>query len=381
VSERLRRWRLVLGGGDADGTGTSLDGEDAVVDRALAAVYDPDARRSGGLGASAPSVARWLGDLREHFPSSVVRVVQQDAIDRLGLHRLLLEPEVLDTVTPDVHLATTLLSLRDALPARSREAARAVVRQVVQDIERRLADRARQAAAGALDRSARTARPRPADIDWNRTIRANLRHYQAEHRTVIPERLVGHARRRRSLQRELILCLDQSGSMAASVVYAGVFGAALASLPALSTRVVAFDTAVVDLSDRLSDPVELLFGIQLGGGTDIDQALGYCQALVTRPAQTVLVLITDLYEGGNEEQMLRRAAALVRSGVQLIVLLALSDDGAPGYDHELAGHVAALGAPVFACTPDRFPDLLAAALERRDVGRWAADEGIPAARG
>jgi Mg-chelatase subunit ChlD len=380
VSERLRRWRLVLGGEEADGTGVSLEGRDAVVDRALAAVYDPDARR-GGLGASAPTVARWLGDLREHFPTSVVRVVQQDAIDRLGLHRLLLEPEVLDTVTPDVHLATTLLSLRGALPSRSREAARAVVRQVVQDIERRLADRARQAAAGALDRSARTARPRPADIDWDRTIRANLRHYQAEHRTVIPERLVGHARRRRSLQRELILCLDQSGSMAASVVYAGVFGAALASLPALSTRVVAFDTSVVDLSDRLSDPVELLFGVQLGGGTDIDQALAYCQTLVTRPAQTVLMLITDLYEGGNAEQMLRRAASLVRSGVQLIVLLALSDDGAPSYSHELAREVAALGAPVFACTPDRFPDMLAAALERRDVGRWAADEGIPTARG
>jgi Mg-chelatase subunit ChlD len=380
VSERLRRWRLVLGGEEADGTGVSLEGRDAVVDRALAAVYDPDARR-GGLGASAPTVARWLGDLREHFPTSVVRVVQQDAIDRLGLHRLLLEPEVLDTVTPDVHLATTLLSLRGALPSRSREAARAVVRQVVQDIERRLADRARQAAAGALDRSARTARPRPADIDWDRTIRANLRHYQAEHRTVIPERLVGHARRRRSLQRELILCLDQSGSMAASAVYAGVFGAALASLPALSTRVVAFDTSVVDLSDRLSDPVELLFGVQLGGGTDIDQALAYCQTLVTRPAQTVLMLITDLYEGGNAEQMLRRAASLVRSGVQLIVLLALSDDGAPSYSHELAREVAALGAPVFACTPDRFPDMLAAALERRDVGRWAADEGIPTARG
>jgi Mg-chelatase subunit ChlD len=381
VSERLRRWRLVLGGGDADGTGAALEGRDAVVDRALAAVYEPDAQRSGGLGASAPSVARWLGDLREHFPTSVVRVVQQDAIDRLGLHRLLLEPEVLDTVTPDVHLATTLLSLRSALPSRSRETARTVVRQVVRDIEERLADRARQAAAGALDRSARTARPRPADIDWDRTIRANLRHYQAEHRTVIPERLIGHARRRRSLQRELILCLDQSGSMAASVVYAGVFGAALASLPALSTRVVAFDTSVVDLSDRLSDPVELLFGVQLGGGTDIDQALGYCQTLVTRPTQTVLVLITDLYEGGNAEQMLRRAASLVRSGVQLIVLLALSDDGAPGYSHELAGEVAALGAPVFACTPDRFPDLLAAALERRDVGRWAADEGILVARG
>jgi Mg-chelatase subunit ChlD len=376
VTERLRRWRLVLGGGDADGTETALEGRDAAIDRALAAVYDAAGERRGGLGESAPSVARWLGDIREHFPSPVVRVVQQDAIDRLGLHRLLLEPEVLEEVTPDVHLATTLLSLRDALPARSREAARAVVRQVVEEIERRLADRVRRAVGGALDRSARGARPRPADIDWHRTIRANLRHYQAEHRTVIPERLVGHARRRRSLQRELILCLDQSGSMAASVVYAGVFGAALASLPTLSTRVVAFDTAVVDLTERLGDPVDLLFGVQLGGGTDIDQALGYCQGLVTRPSDTLLVLVTDLFEGGDEEQMLRRAAALIRAGVQLIVLLALSDDGAAAYDHALAAQVAGLGAPVFACTPDRFPELLATAIERRDVRAWAAREGI-----
>jgi Mg-chelatase subunit ChlD len=380
VSERLRRWRLILGGGEADGTGAAIAGRDATIDRALAAVYDAGGARRGGLGASAPSVARWLGDIREHFPSSVVRVVQQDAIERLGLHRLLLEPEVLETVTPDVHLASTLLSLRDALPARSREAARAVVRRVVEEIERQLADRARQAVGGALDRSARSTRPRTPDIDWHGTIRANLRHYQPEHRTVIPERLVGHARRRRSLQRELILCLDQSGSMAASVVYAGVFGAALASLPALSTRVVAFDTAVVDLSDRLGDPVDLLFGVQLGGGTDIDQALAYCQGLVTRPADTVLVLITDLYEGGDEQQMLRRAAALIRAGVQVIVLLALSDDGAPAYDHALAAQVAALGAPVFACTPDRFPDLVATAMERGDVAAWAAGEGIGVAQ-
>src|SRR4051794_25467899 len=200
MSERLRRWRLVLGGDEADGTGVDLGRGDREIDGALEAVYG---ERRGGLGASAPTVARWLGELRSHFPPSVVRVVQQDAIDRLGLHRLLLEPEVLETVTPDVHLVTTLMSLRDALPARSREAARAVVRRVVEDIERRLAERARQAAAGALDRSARTARPRPADIDWDRTIRANLRHYQPSHRTVIPQRLIGHARRRRSLRREL----------------------------------------------------------------------------------------------------------------------------------------------------------------------------------
>src|SRR3954464_9526786 len=198
------------------------------------------------------------------------------------------------------------MSLRDALPPASREAARRVVRQVVEEIERRLADRPRAAGRGALDRSARTSRPRHAEIDWDRTIRANLRHYQPELGTIIPERLVGHGRKRRSLAAELILCLDQSGSMAASVVHAGVLGASLASLPTLSTRVIAFDTSIVDLTDELNDPVDVLFGIQLGGGTDIDQALGYCQTLVTHPQKTVLILITDLFEGGDHDSMLRR---------------------------------------------------------------------------
>jgi Mg-chelatase subunit ChlD len=377
MDERLRRWRLVLGGEEADGTEIDLSGEDRAIDGALDAVYG---ERAGNLGASAPTVARWLGELRAHFPSGVVSVVQQDAVERLGLHQLLLEPELLDAVTPDVHLAATLLSLRDALPAESREAARRVVRQVVEDIERRLAARTRAAARGALDRSARSLRPRPAEIDWDRTIRANLRHYQADRGIVIPERLVGHARRRRALAAELILALDQSGSMAASVVHAGVLGSALASLPALSTRVVAFDTAVVDLTDELDDPVDVLFGLQLGGGTDIDRALAYCQQLVTRPAKTVLILVSDLYEGGDETAMLRRAASLIAAGVRFVALLALSDDGTPAYDRELAARLAALGAPVFACTPDRFPDMLAAALEGRDVAAWAEGAGITVTR-
>lgn len=374
--ERLKRWRLVLGGDEADGTDVKLDKRDRDMDGALDAVYGD---RRGGLGGSAPTVARWLGELRSHFPSGVVRVVQQDAIDRLGLHRLLLEPEVLDNVTPDVNLAATLMSLRDALPEESRTVARRIVRQVVEDIERRLADRTRSAARGALDRSARTARPRPSEIDWDRTIKANLKHYQPAYKTVVPERLVGHARRRRSLAANLILALDQSGSMGASVVHAGVLSAALASIPALDTKVIAFDTSVVDLTEELHDPVELLFGIQLGGGTDIDQALGYCQSLVSHPAKTVLVMVTDLYEGGDPESMLRRAASLIRSGVRVIVLLALADDGAPFYDHAHAAAFAALGAPVFACTPDQFPEMLAAALEGRDVGAWAQEQDIPTA--
>ncbi|MGW0942009.1 VWA domain-containing protein [Streptomyces sp. NPDC002623] len=379
--ERLRRWRLVLGGGGdgdaADGTGHGLSGRDAAMDRALTALYGSrdgardgaraGRERSAGLGASAPSVARWLGDIRTYFPSSVVQVMQRDAIDRLGLSALLLEPEMLEAVEADVHLVGTLLSLNKAMPETTKETARAVVRKVVDDLEKRLATRTRAALTGALDRGARVSRPRHRDIDWNRTIAANLKHYQPEYGTVVPERLVGYGRASQSVKKEVILCIDQSGSMAASVVYASVFGAVLASMRSISTRLVVFDTAVADLTDLLDDPVDVLFGTQLGGGTDINRALAYCQSQITRPAETVVVLVSDLYEGGIRHEMLRRVAAMKASGVQFVALLALSDEGAPAYDREHAAALAELGAPAFACTPDLFPEVMAAAIEKRGL--------------
>jgi Mg-chelatase subunit ChlD len=381
--ERLRRWRLVLGGEAEEVMQVPLDAATLEIDRALAALYDAGeggGGQRGGLGASSPNVARWLGDIRSYFPSSVVKVMQQDALERLGLRRMLLEPELLAAVEPDVHLVGTLLSLGSVLPARTRETARVVVRKVVDDLERRLAAPLRQAVTGALDRATRTHRPRPAEIDWHRTIRRNLRHWQQEYRTVVPETLVGHARRRSSL-RDVVLLIDQSGSMASSVVYAGVLGAAMASLRAVRTSMVVFDTSVVDLTEQLADPVELLFGVQLGGGTDINRALGYAQGIVRAPHDTILVLISDLYEGGDAAQMLERAAALVGWGVQVIALLALSDAGAPSYDARMAGALAAMGVPCFACTPDAFPELMAAAIQRSDVGAWAAGRGFAVARG
>ncbi|WP_035800949.1 VWA domain-containing protein [Kitasatospora mediocidica] len=374
TDQRLRRWRLVLGG-EADGTGCRLTGRDAGMDRALAALYRgapaPAASRGGarsaGLGGSAPQVARWLGDIRTYFPTSVVQLMQQDAISRLGLDRLLLEPEMLEAVEPDVHLVGTLLSLKHALPETTRETARMVVGKVVAELERRLADRTRATLGGALDRSARVNRPRHRDIDWDRTIRANLKNYLPEERTIVPERLVGYARAQRAVKKDVILCIDQSGSMAASVVHSAVFGAVLASMRSLDTRLVVFDTSVVDLTEQLSDPVDVLFATQLGGGTDINRALAYCQSRITRPAETVVVLISDLYEGGIRHEMLRRVAAMKAAGVQFIALLALSDEGAPAYDHAHAAALATLGVPAFACTPDAFPDIMAAAIEKRPL--------------
>ncbi len=348
------------------------------MDQALTALYDSD--RGGGLGSSAPNVSRWLGDIRTYFPQTVAQVMQKDALERLDLKQLLAEPEFLEQVTPDVHLAATLLSLKRVMPNKTRDTARLVVRKVVEELERRLAEPLRQAVRGSLDRAARTRRPRHNEIDWNRTIRANLRHYQPEYRTIIPERRIGYARRQGAALRHIVLCVDQSGSMASSVVYAGIFGAVLASLKAVSTQVVVFDTAVVDLTAELDDPVDLLFGTQLGGGTDINRALAYCQDIIEQPQDTILVLISDLYEGGNQNEMLRRAKTLVDAGVQLIALLALSDDGAPGYSHAVAAALADFGVPAFACTPDQFPDLMAAAIQRQDLAQWAAAQNIALAR-
>jgi Mg-chelatase subunit ChlD len=371
--ERLRRWRLILGGGDADGTGFEVGGIDLAIDNALSALYDSE--RKGGLGKSAPNIARWLGDIRAYFPSPVVRVMQQDALERLDLKRMLLEPEMLAAVEPDVHLVANLLALNGVMPAKTRETARIVVRRVVEELERKLSNPLRQAVLGSLNRASRSRRPRHSEINWHLTIRANLRHYQPDHRTIIPETLIGYGRKRSAL-RDIVLCVDQSGSMATSVVYAGIFGAVLASLPAVKTSLVVFDTSVVDLTEELSDPIELLFGTQLGGGTDINRALGYCQGLIRHPQETILVLITDLYEGGDAEEMIKRAASIVASGVQMITLLALSDDGAPGYDHKIAESFAGLGIPAFACTPDLFPELMAAAINRQDIAQWAASREI-----
>ncbi len=384
-AERLRRWRMVLGGDEADGVQCQLSGVDQAIDRAMAALYDrgaaaPSSKRSGGLGASSPNVARWLGDIREYFPTSVVRILQQDAMERLNLRQMLLEPEMLEHVEPDVHLVADLLSLAGVMPHKTKDTARLVVRKCVDEIQRRLAEPLRQAVTGALNRSVRNRRPRHREIDWNRTIRANLKHYQREYNTVVPETRIGFGRKRAALK-DIILCIDQSGSMATSVVYSGIFGAVLASLPAVSTRVVVFDTAVVDLSDKLSDPVDVLFGTQLGGGTDINQAVTYCQGLIRQPTDTIFVLISDLIEGGVRENLVRRAASVIASGVTMITLLALSDDGAPAYDHEIAADLAALGSPAFACTPELFPELIAAAIQKRDIAQWAAANGITAVRG
>lgn len=378
MDDKLTKWRLILGK-DAhpeqevsedetgkEGANFDLSEQQQGMDETLEALYGGEADRKGGLGKSTPVVNRWLGDIRKYFPSPMVQVMQRDALERLDLNQMLLQPELLESLQPDIHLVTTLLTLNKAMPDQTRETARLVVRKVVEDLEKKLNQPLREAIRGALSRAVRNRRPKMNELDWDKTIRANLKHYQSDLKTIIPENLIGRGRRGQSL-RHVILLVDESGSMATSVVYASIFGAVMASLRSIKTQMIVFDTEVVDLTKHLQDPVDLLFCTQLGGGTDIAKALTYTEGGITNPSETIVLLISDLFEGGNTSEMFLRATTIKESGATLIVLLALNDEGRPVYDKHNAAQFAAMDIPVFACSPDKFPEVMAAAINRQDL--------------
>jgi hypothetical protein len=370
---REQRWRLVLGNKVADNYDSILGADALSMDAALEALYNSP--KKGGLGNSVPKVNRWLGDIRKYFPSTVVQLMQKDALEHLGLKQMLLEPELLQNVEADVHLVSTLLSLNQVIPTKTKKTARAVVQKVVDALMKKLQYPLKKAIDGALLQKYPKRRPKYNQINWPKTIQANLKHFQAEYNSIIPHQLIGYAKKGNSLK-NIILCIDQSGSMSSSVVYSSIFAAVLASMPTLQTKMYVFDTKVVDMSDRLDDPVELLFGTQLGGGTDINKALQYAYQGISKAEDTILILISDLYEGGRQHSLLSTAQAILDKGVQMISLLALNDEGAPIYDKTIGHYFDQMGIPVFACTPDLFPEMLSKALQKDNLKAWMAQQQL-----
>ncbi|MFO0661309.1 MAG: VWA domain-containing protein [Polyangiaceae bacterium] len=390
--DKYQRWRLILGkrvedqmsssrcaGGAGQKGESTLDGQQSEMDGALGAIYDVEesepeqqGRRSAGLGKGRPKVSTWLGDVRKYFERDVVAVIQQDAIEKKGWNQLLFEEESLAQVTPSVELVGTLMEMKGLIPEKAKEAARAIVQAVVEEIKKRMQAEIERAVRGALDRSRHQPIPSLPNMDWRRTITANLKNYIPERRTIIPDHFFFYSRQQRRKEWNVIVCMDQSGSMADSVVYGSVMGCILASIPAIETHVVVFDTEVVDLTPVLTDPVEVIFGVNLGGGTDIHRAVKYCQGLMTTPSKTLFILLTDLIEGGDQSQLVQRLGDMASNGVRAMVLLALNDSGVPCYDENLAKRITNVGVPCFACTPTVLPNMLEAVLKGRDLGAVAA---------
>jgi hypothetical protein len=369
--DALLRWRLVLGPG-AEGARAGLglgrlgararaaigvdEGRLGALDRAIGFAYDDE--RGADLSGSAPYVPQWLSALREFFSGESVAMMQRDAVDR-GLKELLFEPETLPLLEKNVELVATLMAARSLVPERAKAIARQIVAEVVAEIRKKLESRLRTAIFGALRRDRHSPLRLMRNLDWRRTVRSNLHGWDAERRRLVPERFYFWSNQRRHHERDVVVLVDQSGSMATSVVYASIMAAIFASLDVLRTRLVAFDTEIADLTPLLDDPVEVLFAAQLGGGTDIERAVAYAQTeLIDRPAKTLLLLVTDLYEGGDAQKLVARLGHLVESGVQVLCLLALGEGGAPAHNEALAAELAGLGIPCFACTPDRLAGVI-----------------------
>lgn len=371
--EFLKRWRLILGS-DAEQQinnmgGAGLTAEELLMDSALSQIYGNDSAsgKGAGNGMSSPQITKWLGDLRSLFAPMEIKVIQNDAIERRGLKQLLFEPEMLDGLEPDISTASLLLMLKDQIPKRAKENARIYISKIVEDINRRLSDDLKRSVTAAVNRREHSPIPSAAALDYKLTVRRNLKNYSPELKTILPEKFYFFERASKSASRTIILDIDQSGSMGESVIYSSVMGCILASMNSVKTHIVAFDTKVTDLTELCSDPVELLYGIQLGGGTDIEKSVAYCSELVAEPDKTTMFLITDLYEGGNRNGLIRRIGELKESGVNIIVLLAISDRGKPCYDSSLAEKIASMDIPCFACPPEKLPELLELAIKRRSL--------------
>ncbi|MFK8267892.1 VWA domain-containing protein [Capnocytophaga cynodegmi] len=376
MEKKTTRWRLILGQDTKALKNISMNEQQSVMDYALSAIYDEhttknNGSKKAGLGSSAPNLAKWLTDVRTFFPQDVVSIIQSDAIERKGLTKLLFEPETLKNVKPDISMVGTLMALKGQIPEKSKETARQLVKEVVDEIMKRMEQDLRRAVTGALNRKVHSPIANFASTDWKKTINRNLKNYDIKSKRLIPEKFYFFERTQKQKNWTIILDIDQSGSMSDSIIYSSVMGSIFASMPSLNTHVVAFDTQVTDLTEVCrQDPVDMLFGIQLGGGTDINKSVTYCQTLIENPKKTMFILISDLYEGGVRAGLLRRLSQMYEEGVKVMVLLALSDRGKPDYDEKLGKEISKLGIPCFACTPDRLPELVEAALKNHNLKKF-----------
>lgn len=381
----LQRWRLILGQESEkrfEGMGgASLSGEQDLMDQALAAIYNrteaggfgnQNGGRGAGSGPSNPQITRWLGDVRSLFDKELVTVIQEDAMTRCGLKQLIFEPELLENLEPDVNLAATVLLLKEQIPKRSKESVRLFIQKIVEEINKLLEQDIRRAVTASINRRKHSPIPSAAALDYRTTISRNLKHFNKELNTIVPEHFYFFDRTSTTAANKwtVILDIDQSGSMGESVIYSSIVSCILASMSSLSTRIVAFDTNIIDLTEKSDDPVDLLFGFQLGGGTNIDQSVAYCQQFIVNPTKTLFFLISDLDECGNRAALLRRMEEMKSSGVTVICLLALAEGGRPYYDAQMAQKIASLSIPCFACNPQMLPSLLERALQGQDLEQF-----------
>ncbi len=376
MKQSERRWRLVLGRLSERALGDQpLQGQDGAMQSALDFLYSraydkrgiklQQGSRGSGSGTSMPTVLDWLKQLPTLFPDDVCEVIRQDALDRFEMNEILNDPATLKQMEPNQRMLESLLMLKGKMNDAVLQQLRRIIRQVVDEITERLRQEVQSTFSGRRNRFQRSYMKVSQNFDWQRTVRANLKNFDTERGQLVINQLYFNSRIKKRLPWDVVLCVDQSGSMVSSVIYSAVMASILSQLPAVNVRLIVFDTNVVDLSSQAQDPVELLMSVQLGGGTDIGKAVSYCETLINNPHRTVFALISDFYEGAYEQRLLAAVSRMVESRVTAIGLAALDDGGTPDYDRRLAERLARIGMHVGAMSPQNFARWLAEAMDRR----------------
>ncbi len=365
--ETLSRWRLVLGKYAENQLPGLLGGVGGRMDRALDYIYSQEyldrgvreeKGRGGTLDPSQLTVPKWLNEVRRLFPQDTVERIEKHALERYEMTDLVNDPQVLRELEPNMDLLKSVLSFRGHIKGDVLDEVRRIIREVVDELRQRLEPEVRQALLGRLNRFRRSPLKVARNLDWRGTIRKNLKHYDPERKRLMIQDVLFFSQVERHLRWNLILCIDQSGSMAGSVIHSAVMAGILSGLPLLDVRLVIFDTAVVDLSDHVDDPVEVLMNVQLGGGTDIGSALTYCERLVRHPRRTILILLSDFEEGASPKYLLSACRRLREAGVVLLGLASLDEEAAPYFDRRMAEQLAACGMDIAALTPKRLAEWL-----------------------
>lgn len=369
----IERWRLMLGRtSESRFGGGCIDAECVRIDRVLDYLYNREQTnrglrsgkdRHGSLDPSQLNALQWLTEVRALFPADVYETIQGHALDRYGMKELLTDPTVLQTLTPNVELLKSLMALKGHADPRVVAQIRAIARKVVDDIMERFRSHVVRALAGKRNRFEASPHKVIRNLDWRGTIRQNLKSYDTQRRLLVPERVRFFSRTRRRFPWTIILCVDQSGSMASSVIHSAVMAAIISGLPSIRLHLVVFDTAVVDLTEKAADPVEVLLTVQLGGGTDIGSAVAYCEQLVVQPSRTVLVLITDFCEGASPARLVQVVRRLSEARVKMLGLASLDEAAVADYDRGLAKQLAGQGMQIGAMTPPHFAEWLAEVIK------------------
>lgn len=361
-SMAVNRWRLILGGysdkslnfsGNESELNQFLDMEN-LLDYLYSRAQDEDIRAEvGGNGESVISAAEWIHKVRDLFPNHTAEVLEKQALDEFNMTELLTDKKVLEKMTPDFDLLKTILSLKHLMKGEVLDTARNIAKKVADEIRDKLEVDVKRALIGQLDRSSQSPVHSARNLDIDKTIRKNLKNYNPELDTLILEDIYFSNRVKRRNKKRIIIAIDESGSMTGSIIYSAVMAQIFAGLPFADVKLVIFDTSIVDLSEHVEDPVQILMSVQLGGGTTIGSAVRYCEQLIENPSDTVILVVTDLYEGASLDVLLSTSQNIITSGAKLNYLTALDENANPSYDRGLGQKLANMGAFVGAMTPDR----------------------------